>query len=185
VIFQLRLPFYPLPITQVSKQLKEISINKFNHTLSGILLSAGIITVKYPAIEMNLLHPSVLESAMPLAAGALIGSVFPDIDIRIPGLEHRTITHWPLIYGTGLVLSYFAGYSWLFFFCIGCLVHILLDSLSLMGVPLLNPFGKRRGFKLMAVGSYAEVLCSVIMIMLIGILCVWEAANNHIWRLNL
>ena len=182
MIFQLRLPFYPLPITQVSKQFKEIFINKFNHTLSGILLSAGIVTVKYPAIGMNLLHPSVLESAMPLAGGALVGSVFPDIDIRIPGLEHRTITHWPVIYGTGLVLSYFAGYLWLFFFCIGCLVHILLDSLSLMGVPLLNPFGKRRGFKLMVVGGYAEALCSVII--LIGIFCVWVVAhNNNIWRL--
>ena len=177
MIFQLRLPFYPLPITQVSKQFKEISINKFNHTLSGMLLSEGIIAFKCPSLltwqgfayVIGDVH--AFATVFPVVACPVIGAVFPDVDMRIPGLEHRTITHWPIIYGVGLILAYLAGYLWLFLFCIGCLVHILLDSLSLMGVPVLTPFGKREGFRIMRVGSYTELLCSVIMI--VGVFSVW------------
>lgn len=160
----------------------EAVINRLNHTLSGILLSEGIIAFKYSplltwqGISYVANDAQAFATVFPIAACPVIGAVFPDIDIHIPCLKHRTVTHWPILYGMGILLAYLAGYLWLSLFCIGCLVHILLDSLSVMGVPVTTPFGKRRGFRIMRVGGRAEFLCSVIM--LGGVSCVWVAAHK-------
>ncbi|MEA3428030.1 MAG: hypothetical protein U9Q84_02175, partial [Thermodesulfobacteriota bacterium] len=53
--------------------------------------------------------------------------------------------------------------SWMLYFCAGCLVHIFLDSFSLMGVPLQSPFGKRVGFRVMRVGAFSETVVAVLM----------------------
>jgi len=154
--------------------------------LSGALLSEGIIIFKYPSLltwqGLSYVASDVhtFATVFAIVVCPVIGAVFPDIDVRIPGLEHRTITHWPVLYGTGLVLAYLAGYLWLFLFCIGALVHILLDSLSLMGVPIWTPFGKRKGFRVMRVGGQAELLCSAIM--LGGVFCMWLISHNNIIR---
>jgi len=140
-------------------------------------LTEGVIAFGYPHLLtwqgfsyiVNDAH--AFASIFPVAICPVIGAVFPDIDMRIPGLEHRTITHWPVLYITGLILACLAGYLWLSLFCIGCLLHIFLDSFSLMGVPILTPFRRRKGFRIMRVGSQAELLCSAIM--LVGIFCVW------------
>jgi len=64
-------------------------------------------------------------------------------------VPHRTITHtwwvwvlawivgWHLLHQYHLVFSLFSG------FCAGALFHILADAMTPMGVPVLNPFGRR------------------------------------------
>jgi len=160
----------------------EVAINRFNHTLSGVLLSELIIVFKcsplltWQGVSYVVNDAHAFAAVFPAVISPVIGSVFPDVDMRIPGLDHRTITHWPVPYGIVLILAYLAGHLWLLVFCIGCLLHILLDSFSLMGVPLLTPFGKHKGFRIMRVGSHAEILCSAIM--LLGIFCVWFIAHS-------
>lgn len=74
---------------------------------------------------------------------ASAGAVLPDV-LEIGGLiRHRTITHWPYPY------LFVAGilYLWqsntpsltaylMFFLALGVVLHILLDALSLTGVPV-------------------------------------------------
>lgn len=74
---------------------------------------------------------------------ASAGAVLPDV-LEIGGLiRHRTITHWPYPY---LLVAMFL-YWWekstpaimpylLFFLALGVVLHILLDALSLTGVPV-------------------------------------------------
>jgi len=160
----------------------EAVINRFNHTLSGVLLSEGIIAFKYSPLltwqgfSYVANDAQTFATVFPIAVCPVIGAVLPDIDIHIPCLKHRTITHWPVLYGMGILLAYLAGYLWLSLLYIGCLVHILLDSFSLIGAPFLSPFEKRKGFRIMRVGGRAEFLCSEIM--LVGVFCVWVAAHK-------
>ena len=84
--------------------------------------------------------------------GAIIGSTFPDIDIKI-GLVHRTWTHWlpfyifPAVYifyslndpsfASNIFIKLF--FSFLAWFCIGASMHILEDCITYSGIPLLSP----------------------------------------------
>ena len=156
-------------------------MTKANHTLSGILLAEGIIAFISPSlltitgISYALQDKTMCATVPPIIVGSMFGAVFPDIDLRIPGLEHRTLTHWFIPYIIGIVLAYFLGHPWVLFFCIGALVHILLDSLSLMGVPIWTPFGKRKGFKIMRVGNFSEVIAALLMV--VCMYGVWMVAS--------
>lgn len=77
----------------------------------------------------------------------LIGSIAPDFDYKV-GIKHRTITHsliCLLITSIAfLTIDYNLGILWL----VNYSLHLLLDSLTLMGVPLFYPFDKKMyGFK--------------------------------------
>ena len=152
-------------------------MTRANHTLSGILLAEGIIAFISPSlltiagISYVLQDKAMCVAVPPIIVGSMVGAVFPDIDLRIPGLEHRTLTHWFIPYVAGILLAYFLVYSWVLFFCTGALVHILLDSLSLMGVPIWTPFGKRKGFRIMRVGNFSEVIAALLMVTCICVIC--------------
>jgi len=155
-------------------------MTKANHTLSGILLAEGIIAFISPGLltiaglSYALQDKTMCAAVPPIVVGSMVGAVFPDIDLRIPGLEHRTLTHWFMPYVAGILAAYFLGHPWVLFFCIGALVHILLDSLSLMGVPIWTPFGKRKGFKIMRVGNFSEVIAALLMV--VGMYGIWMVA---------
>ena len=103
-------------------------------------------------------------ASLPGLAGALAGSVLPDLDIPL-GIPHRTITHWwiPPAMGTGAAL-FFSSESpvraFLLWLSAGALLHIAQDSLTTGGVPLLRPFGKRFSFRLTRTGGPLEYLLS-------------------------
>lgn len=106
--------------------------------------------------------PNIVESpetATLFILGGLIGGIFPDIDnptsfmgqLSSPistiigkinkilgkvGSNHRGILHDPLLYMSGLVLSYLY-FAPLVGFFIGCLSHIFLDMFNPKGVPVL------------------------------------------------
>lgn len=146
-------------------------MRKINHTLSGILLAEAVVGTMYPGvltaggISHVLSDGQSLKTLAPVLAASIVGSVFPDIDIRIPGLPHRSLTHWFAPYAGLLIFAYLTGRSPLLFFSAGCLLHILLDSFSMMGVPILNPFGERKGFGLMRVGGPADLVISLLFIL--------------------
>ena len=146
-------------------------MTKINHTLSGILFAEAVVATMYPGvltaggISHVLSDGQSLETLAPVVAACVIGPIFPDIDIGIPGLPHRSLTHWFLPYAGLLIFAYLTGRFPLLFFSAGCLLHILLDSFSMMGVPILNPFGKRKGFGMMTVGGSADLVISLLFIL--------------------
>jgi membrane-bound metal-dependent hydrolase YbcI (DUF457 family) len=165
------------------KSLQETGVFcfKINHTLSGIILAEVAVSILYPGllttsgISYVLKSKEALEVVAPVVAGSIAGAIFPDIDLHFPGLSHRTLTHWPFPYLVGLLLACCFGHLWLVVFCIGCLVHIFLDSFSMAGVPFVNPFGKRTGFKVFRGGGYFEGIITVFMFA--GIYGVWAMAT--------
>ena len=143
-------------------------LTKRNHALSGILLAEGSLALISPSLltlpGLNYVFQNDVSTVFYVVAGSIIGAVFPDIDLRIPFLEHRTLTHWFIPYLAGLIAAYFYDYYLALFFCIGALVHILLDSLSLMGVPIWTPFGRRKGFRLMRVSGPLEIVATILIL---------------------
>lgn len=103
-------------------------------------------------------------ASLPGLAGALTGSVLPDLDIPL-GIPHRTVTHWWLPPAMGMGDALLLGsdsplrafFLWL---SAGVLLHIAQDSLTTGGVPLLRPFGKRFSFHLTRTGGVLEHLIS-------------------------
>ncbi len=130
------------------------------HFLSGVLLAeAALISYGIPLEPTTFLNEisnfsgplseysnSLTASAIAISATCLLGSIFPDIDIKLSFTQHRTLTHWPILY---IVLGVFAiWYSnlYLILFSIGALIHLGLDSLTPMGIPIKHPFGRRFSF---------------------------------------
>lgn len=87
-----------------------------------------------------------------------IGGAFPDIaDSTIAGRNcevwkgiHRTITHWPPLYPGLLALLLFSEqavpepWAWyVFLFVLGALLHVAMDFLTPMGIPLIPPFRRK------------------------------------------
>ena len=108
---------------------------------------------------MRKLSHRVITGSVMLAAqatpeaiiGAVVGSMFPDIDIKL-GIAHRTWTHWwpmyaiPLgVVGTMLHLGQFRSQAGImmatiaFWMMMGSILHIVEDSLTVTGVPIVVP----------------------------------------------
>ena len=136
------------------------------HILAGIILTEGcLIFSGFKLQTQTFLDPYVLKECLPFFAAFFIGSIFPDFDFMLP-IPHRTVMHWPLVYA-GFALLTFFNYPLVFVFCIASLVHVLMDSFTMMGVPIINPFGKKYGFGLMITGGYKELTFSVLLLCLI------------------
>lgn len=102
---------------------------------------------------------SLLAGADPSGAlGAVVGARVPDIDKKV-GIEHRTWTHWPPVYmgilpvlfiahlpiyglplpwGHTLVANLPSFFRWL---VVGALLHVVEDSITRQGVPIVSPRG--------------------------------------------
>lgn len=141
------------------------------HAVGGVSLGIAVYSVTHVPV------------CLPVYIGScIIGALLPDIDhpnsligkyiIIVPQLinikwAHRTITHsllfLTLVYVVLSLLT--ANYSVLTGITIGTLSHLVLDSLTVTGVPWLYPFNKQK-FRLLKIktGSYNEFA--------VGFLCV-------------
>lgn len=104
-------------------------------------------------------------------ASAMVGSTLPDLDLRL-GIPHRTLTHWWILYAGLAAVSEvlplpsvppLANHV-VYWLCIGALFHILEDSVTPSGVPLLLPFGKNFSFNLSRTGGKLEYVLSGITV---------------------
>ena len=151
------------------------AVKRLNHRIitSGIALLSG--------------------TSLPGLAGALAGSVLPDLDIPL-GIPHRTVTHcWlPPTMGMGAALllgsdsPLRAFFLWL---SAGDLLHIAQDSLTTGGVPLLWPFGKRFSFRLTRTGGILEHLMSFAILAASGAVLVrhpeiWTRWIQSAWEIQ-
>ena len=129
---------------------------------------------------------------IPGAVVSAAGSIYPDaLEFGYSPSRHRKLSHWWVIYGVALfavyaILKYrFGGvcdltlaiknlsggtdvfFTVIFYFLIGCMLHIAQDALC-GHVPLLNPFKKSFDVRLFRVGSFAEyAITAVIIIVLV------------------
>ncbi len=138
------------------------------HFLCGVVLAEGALIAKGIPLEpsiflreiSNLTGPlpdyaeSVTALAIAISSACCIGSVFPDIDIWFLLIQHRTLTHWPVLYVLVGVFALWYSNVYLVLFCLSALIHLALDSLTPMGIPLKYPFGKRFSFFLIRSDSF-------------------------------
>ena len=144
--------------------------------LVGGGLSAAILLEASINADFGL-SPVTVKDAAIIVVLAIIGSVFPDIDLNNSRLGstfaiiskfinkvfgHRTFFHSPLLYITPVVLSsyYFPmAYIPLLGFSVGAMSHIILDYFNRAGVPLFWPVPMRFWFPAyIKTGSRAEML---------------------------
>ncbi len=81
-----------------------------------------------PAAAKNAAPVKLLDGATS-ALSRLIRRVF----------GHRNFTHWPVIGLALAVIGWKSGITWLIWFGMGYVVHILGDAITKSGVPLLGP----------------------------------------------
>jgi len=156
-------------------------MTRTTHLMSGMVLVEAIVATHVPAsIGLGgLAHPAVIGALSPAAGAALIGSIFPDIDMLFGPRDgwndfHRTLFHWPPLYIAAGLFLYFALSPAMIWFAIGCFLHLFLDALTKMGIPVWTPFGKKEGLKLVGTGKLGEVpvyvaLCAAFF----GIFVLW------------
>jgi len=141
--------------------------SKKEHVRAGVVLAACTAVAVYA-----LIHD--LLSALVIAAGSFLGSSLPDQleiawhtgggvkrgwftlhyaeGVRHSLIPHRTITHWFVLWCAvmGLVLwQTFDEPTYINLFFLGLVmsgwIHVLMDSQTPMGVPLIHPWRRTRG----------------------------------------
>ena len=95
---------------------------------------------------------------------AMLGSILPDL-MEVGILRHRTATHWPTPWIVLALSSYGAcrlspsfWLYFLFFSCIGALLHLGEDYLSVSGIPFRSPGSPRKGAGLYITGTMGEAV---------------------------
>jgi membrane-bound metal-dependent hydrolase YbcI (DUF457 family) len=131
---------------------------KATHTLSGAIMAQGYLAwLDLPLDPAYITNPKALAIAIPAVAASLVGSTFPDIDIRLKLFGHRTVTHWFPPFLLAAIIGWIFFIPSLFLFSGAALLHIFLDAFTKMGVPVFSPFGTRYGFRLIATGGASEM----------------------------
>lgn len=167
-------------------------MNSKTHKVGGVCAGIGTITL--------LAKPSYTISSLILSgsflAGSYLGSLLPDIDhkgstigrkfkatscIVSKTCGHRGFTHAPVIslvsVGGLLAISIFFDNSvknlyidFISGILVGSLSHILLDSLTVEGVPFFYPLSKKKHHLLPLRTGESELLVQTIIIMLTALL---------------
>lgn len=98
---------------------------------------------------------------------AMIGSIIPDL-LEMGIIRHRTVTHWPPPWIVLAFVSYeicrLSPNIWIYIFtfiCIGALLHLGEDYLSLTGIPFRSPVTRRKGFGMYVTGTMEESLLAI------------------------
>lgn len=149
-------------------------MNASGHNLTAIAFGGVVVSSLYTGY---LQHPyqdaSLLLICLFWFAGIVVGASAPDwLELSHVGrdkkrhslIPHRTLTHWPVLWvGLGYwVLN--SNFNWMIEcamlgFVASSLLHILMDSLSKSGVPILLPFAKfRMRIPLYSTGRFSEVV---------------------------
>ncbi len=120
-----------------------------------------------------------------VALGMLLGARSPD-RLEIPSfhrptktrrsvIPHRTLTHWPQLW---IVITASCWFTWqtstdvLLYaitstglgFCAAAWLHLFMDIMTPMGIPLRTPFGSRSSFNLYKTSESGEWLCILVFI---------------------
>jgi inner membrane protein len=136
-------------------------MNTLSHAVLGLALS-----------EALMLNPLIV----------VLGSLIPDIDYLV-GLTHRTITHSLLfLIPTCLITWRFKGKRTAFALLIGLSSHLILDAVTVKGVPLFFPLNQYYSLNLTRSG---DVMANLFIILLsIVILINKDSINEYLFSLR-
>jgi membrane-bound metal-dependent hydrolase YbcI (DUF457 family) len=112
----------------------------------------------------NYLSPPTLLGKIIFAALLLIGTFFPDLDLKIPALKHRGIFHtiWPVL--LILIVNFvFMKYS-ILALAIGYGSHLIADSLTVFGVAPIYPISEKRIRGPIKTGSFTEFCIAAVIL---------------------
>ncbi len=165
---------------------RDNSMEGKTHMLGGV--SAGLL---YAIVTKT----SFVSGGAALAATAVVGSLFPDLDISTSMLGskikpvsclankilgHRTLFHSPVLYmgiyavSGGLIRRY--PLCWIGFL-LGVVSHLFLDLLNHQGIPLFYPFSKKFHLANLEYGGKAEsvirILMSECIALMVAKMCFW------------
>lgn len=121
---------------------------------------------------------AMLDLGLVPLVGFMVGSTLPDVldkvfsagDRKLWERIHRTLSHWPWAYAAFAVFAFFTAggdmgeaAGWV---CVGALVHLVLDFMTPMGIPVFPwSLGKRRSLRLVRTGSAWEYLFLLALVM--------------------
>jgi membrane-bound metal-dependent hydrolase YbcI (DUF457 family) len=122
-----------------------------------------------------------------VSMGIMVGARGPD-RLEIPSfnrktktrhsiISHRTLTHWPPLW---VALTYIcwsallSSHDFLIYsmssvavgFCAAGWLHLTMDIMTPMGIPLLTPFGTRFSFELYRTSHSGEWLCILLFLLI-------------------
>jgi membrane-bound metal-dependent hydrolase YbcI (DUF457 family) len=121
----------------------------------------------FGSLFLNYVHSLSLISKFIFVALLLIGTVLPDLDLKIPALKHRGLFHtiWPiiLILIVNLFLKKYVSFS-ITALALGYGSHLFADALSQEGVTPLAPLSKEKIKGPIRVGSIAEFIIAVLIL---------------------
>lgn len=117
------------------------------------------------AIGLAITIPVILKSDFSVMSGCgLIGAIAPDWDYYI-GLEHRTSTHSLVTLVLSTIPLYLYSHELGIIWGLCYLSHIIADCLTVMGVPFLHPFIKKKyGLKLFYTGGGEDYFIQLLAI---------------------
>ncbi len=98
---------------------------------------------------------AVSESLMLSTITVIIGAIIPDLDCLL-GIPHRTVTHSMIFLITLSLLAWrFKGRKQGLALFVGLISHLMLDSITIMGIPLLYPLNKYFSFNLTTSNNFS------------------------------
>lgn len=113
--------------------------------------------------------PIVINSLGVFSLLGILGSIAPDLDIKLGKRFHRTFTHtlFFLIFTSfGLaVISKEIAIIWF----VSYASHLFLDSLTKGGVPLFYPIGSKYGLRLFTTGLIFDKLIGLFGLLMLGV----------------
>ena len=140
----------------------------------------GISNLPKSIIEAQSIEPHSSTAITLIGLGILLGARGPDRlefpvfnkrkKVRMSLIPHRTLTHWPLLWGilTGLSLFCMANTQDTLFvamsyvglgFCVASWLHLAMDIMTPSGIPLYSPFGQKTSLNIYKTSSVGEWCC--------------------------
>ena len=122
-----------------------------------------------------------------LCVGVIFGATAPDFlefptwnnEVRTSWIDHRTVTHSPLLWFLLMLLPFFISVKFAFFslflagFAASAFMHVAMDSTTPMGVPLFINFWKRQRLS----AAVAITLTMIVLIILKKLVENYQAQN--------
>jgi len=149
-------------------------MTRTNHILTSLLLTETTLALVSPEIFTyeglaSITHnPATVGGMIALFGTCIAGAVFPDLDLKLfRSFGHRTLFHWFPPYAALAVYGYLSEIMIFFMFAVSCLLHIALDSLSRAGIPILTPYGRRWGLRIMYVGGPVDATATFLLPMVL------------------
>jgi membrane-bound metal-dependent hydrolase YbcI (DUF457 family) len=150
----------------------------------SVSLFDGTLSLALALLELNPLTAGSPGFCTLLSLGIVMGARIPDwLEFRLSSgkrkrrsfIPHRTLTHYPnywfmLLLGcffaydhdTNLLVNFVSIYG--LGICVGALLHLLMDFMTPVGIPLSHPFGKRTSLHIYSTSSFGEWIVVLIFV---------------------